>query len=231
MRAWRVVLVVLGLLAATVSCSSDDGPTRVLLVGDSVMHQLGDALIDQAPRGVKVRNEAVWGSGLLSPWFVDWPANLNDLLDQYDPDIVVFLFVGNYNFGGDHEYETASGVRIPDRTSPAFFRAWQAQAEHMTERAAEAGAEVAWILPPPMSGPDGQAVVDGLRDVYEQVAEDTGAELIDANDVLARENGSFLARGTNADGESVPLRSPDGVHLAPTGAARLAALVRDHLGL
>jgi len=230
MRAWRVVGVVVGLLAATVSCSSDDGPTRVLLVGDSVMHQLGDALTDQVPRGVNVRNEAVWGSGLLSPWFVDWPANLNDLLDRYDPDVVVFLFVGNYNFGGPHEYETASGVRIPDRTAPAFFRAWQAQAEHMTERASE-DAEVAWILPPPMSGPDGQAVVNGLRRGYEKVADDTGAELIDADDVLARDDGSFMARGTNADGQAVPLRSPDGVHLAPAGAARLAALVDDHLDL
>jgi hypothetical protein len=230
MRAWRVVLVVVGLLAAMVSCSSDAGPTRVLLVGDSVMHQLGDALVDQVPRGVNVRNEAVWGSGLLSPWFVDWPANLNDLLDRYDPDVVVFLFVGNYNFGGDHEYETASGVRIPDRTSPAFFRAWQAQAEHMTERASE-DADVAWVLPPPMSGPDGQAVVDGLRRGYEKVADDTGADLIDADDVLARADGSFMARGRGAGGQTVSLRSPDGVHLAPAGAARLAALVDDQLDL
>lgn len=230
MRLLRVVLAVGCLLGAAVSCSSDDGPTRVLLVGDSVMYQVGSALTEQAPPGVRVRNEAVWGSGLLSPWYVDWPRNLNDILDHYDADIVVFLFVGNYNFGGSRQFETASGERIPDRTSPAFFRAWEAQAERMTERAAE-DADVAWILPPPMSSPDGQAVVDGLRDVYQAVADDTDADLINAYDVLAGPNGAFLARDANANGETEPLRSADGVHLAPAGARRLATLVTDDLGL
>ncbi|MET0160595.1 MAG: GDSL-type esterase/lipase family protein [Acidimicrobiales bacterium] len=229
MRIWRLVLVVACLLGAAVSCSSD-GPTRVLLVGDSVMRQLGPALADQLPDDVRVRNEAVSGSGLLSPWFVDWPRNLDRVLDRYDADVVVFLFVGNYDLGGPREFETASGERIPDRTSPLFFRAWRAKAEQMTERAAEE-ADVTWILPPPMSGPDGQAVVDGLRADYRQVAEDTGAGLIDAYDVLARPDGAFLGEAPGPDGAPVPLRSPDGVHLARAGAARLATLVEDHLDL
>jgi hypothetical protein len=70
MRIGRLVLVVACLLGAAVSCSSD-GPTRVLLVGDSVMRQLGPALADQLPDDVRVRNEAVSGSGLLSPTLVE----------------------------------------------------------------------------------------------------------------------------------------------------------------
>ena len=40
-----------------------------------------------------VRNEAVFGSGLLSPWYFDWPPHLRRVLEDYDPDVVVFLFV------------------------------------------------------------------------------------------------------------------------------------------
>jgi hypothetical protein len=200
------------LLAVGLSACGDDGPRRVLLVGDSVMNQVAPPLARDLPDD-DVRNESVYGSGLLTPDYLDWPAQLRTLLDRYHPDEVIFLFVGNYELGGSEGYTTAQGHHVADRQDPTFFRAWQAQAQRMTDATEAAGADVVWVLPPPMAHADDQAVVDGLRDGYEQL----GTSTVDADDALADDDGGFVARW----------RDPDGVHLDPEGARRLAALIAD----
>lgn len=222
MRARTALLALATLVASTLTGCGDDAPQRVLLVGDSVLGQTAPALNRQLEE-VDVRSEAVSGSGLLSPWFVDWPAELDRLLDRFDADAVVFLFVGNYRINTGEAFETADGHRIEDRRDPAFARAWQAQARRLTERAQE-DADVVWVLPPPMQDEGDQAVVEALREGYEEVADETGAATVDANDALATDDGAFLG----ADG-GTPLRSPDGVHLAPEGARRLAEVIADEL--
>jgi len=221
-RRTRLLCSVGILLLTITACTPDEpGPTRVLLVGDSVMNQTGQQLRRLTGTGMDIRNEAVNGSGLLTPWLYDWQQRLPAVLDGYQPDIVVFLFVGNYTFGSDRRYETADGERVEQRGSDAFFAAWQRQARTLTERAAET-AEVVWVLPPPMQRQRDQAVVDGLREGYQEIAdevEDTSAT--DAYEVLA-EDGAYDAWTRGPGGDRVRLRLPDGVHLARTGARRLA---------
>jgi len=229
-RLAGVAFAVLGLLATVPSCSSDDGPTRVLLIGDSVMNQLATGLERQVGPGVEIRDAAVFGSGLLSPWFVDWPPRLNRVLEDYDPDVILFLFVGNYDHDSGQYQETPDGDPITTRTSTAFFEAWQEQAEVMSERATEA-APVTWILPPPMQPPEWQAVVDGLREVYREVADGSGTDTLDAYDTLATPEGGFLARGRDPQGRPALLRTVDGVHLTPAGSDVLAAEVIEALDL
>ena len=219
-RGLPFILLVVLVAATTLTSCSDDGPRRVLLVGDSVMNQTGAALTNIL-QDDDVRNEGVNGSGLLTPDYLDWPAQLRGLLDRYDPDVVVFLFVGNFDLGTGETYTTADGHVIESRRDPAFYRAWQAQAQRMTDQADEAGADVLWVLPPPMRNAADQAEVDQLRDAYEQLGTDT----VDANDVLADDNGDFLAE---AD-DGTALRNADGVHLANEGARRLAQLIADEI--
>jgi hypothetical protein len=154
---------------------------------------------------------------------VDWPRELRRLLRAFNPDVVVFLFVGNYRLNTDEMFEPADGDPIETRRDPAFARAWRAQAQRLTEMAQEE-AEVVWVLPPPMRDAVDQEVVDALRGAYEEVIDDTGAESVDAYDVLATEDGGYVAE----DG-GVPLRSPDGGHLAPEGARRVAGLIAEEV--
>jgi hypothetical protein len=224
-RARAATLVLFLLLAVVASACGDDGPRRVLLVGDSVLSQTGPPLARALPDD-DVRNEAVSGSGLLTPEYVDWPTELRRLLDRFQPDVVVFLFVGNFDLGTGETFTTADGQTIDDRADPAFDRAWRVQAQRMTEQAEEAGAEVVWVLPPPMRDRDDQAVVDGLRQGYTEVVDEVGGSLVDANEALADDQGRFLG----ADEDGTPLRVPDGVHLAPGGARRLAEVIADQIG-
>jgi hypothetical protein len=216
----RALLLVLAILTVSVTACGDDGPKRVLLVGDSVMNQTGAALTNIL-RDDDVRNEGVNGSGLLTPDYLDWPAQLRRLLDRFDPDQVVFLFVGNFDLGTGEVFTTADGHEITSRRDPAFYRAWQAQAQRMTDQAEDAGADVLWVLPPPMRDPADQAEINQLRDVYE----DLGTDTVDAYDVLADDNGDFIA----ATPDGTALRNDDGVHLANEGARRLAHLIADEI--
>ena len=210
----RALLLFL-LLAVGATACGDDGPKRVLLVGDSIMSQAAPTVQRRVGDEADVRNESVSGSGLLSPGYVDWTNQLGRLLDRFDPDVVVLLFVGNYDLGTGSTFTTAQGDVIGSRQDPAFFRAWQAQAQRMTDQAEEAGADVVWVLPPPMRDREDQTVVEGLRTVYE----DLGTTTIDADDALADDDGGFVA----------DLRLPDGVHLAPAGARQLGDLIADQV--
>src|SRR4051812_7951313 len=96
-RARLVTGVVLGLVVAVLVAKFVlIQPERVLLVGDSIMRQTGPALDDSFGRDVSIDNEAVNGSGLLTPHDVDWPKRLARLVADDDPAVVVFLFIGNY---------------------------------------------------------------------------------------------------------------------------------------
>lgn len=221
-----VAALALGLLAATSACSRDEGPTRVLLVGDSVMRQVAAPLSGGLGPDVRVRDEAVSGSGLLTPDRLDWGARLRTLLERTDPDVVVFLFVGNYRLPGDPPYRTDDGHPIADRSDPAFLPAWRSQADRLTSAADDAGADLVWVLPPPMGVPEWNAIIPGLRDAHQAVADEHGATVVDADAALADRDGGLLEAAPES-GE--PLRSTDGVHLAAAGAARLATVLRDSL--
>ena len=80
----------------TVPPSTPPPPRDVLLVGDSIMKSTGPALADQLGDRYRVHNEGVNGSGVLTPDVFDWPAQLPASLNQFDPDVVVMLFIGNY---------------------------------------------------------------------------------------------------------------------------------------
>lgn len=89
-------------------------------------------------------------------------------------------------------------------------------------------AAVYWVLPPPQYTEVNQITTAGLRAEYEALAERwPQITLIDANDALAGPNGEYLASITNRQGEVVPLRVPDTVHLTDVGARRLARVIHD----
>ncbi|OWY60150.1 hypothetical protein B7486_70720 [cyanobacterium TDX16] len=144
-----------------------------------------------------------------------------------DPDVVVVLFIGNHT---DVDVPLDPEGDPIEKGSPEFFAAWGAAAEQLASTLVDAGVEIRWVLPPPMLAPENQAVADGLAAEYEAVAaRHPEVVLVDADDVLADADGGFLAQAEDADGEVVPLRAGDGVHLADAGAQRLAALIADSL--
>lgn len=218
-------LVILALLAGGVAVSAAVRPPteHVLLVGDSIMRQTGPALARQLGDGYTVHNAGVNGSGLLTPAFFDWSDQLEQDLARTDPDVVVFLFIGNYTDDPAEFWTTASGRRIRDVGSAAFTREWGRQADAAMAAIAETGAQVVLVLPPPMATDEFQAVVDRLRDEYERVAADWPfVRLVDAADAVGGPNGEWVSQLPDGDGRELYVRVPDTVHLAEHGQRLLA---------
>lgn len=217
------VLVVGALVAKLVFAQ----PDRVLLAGDSILRQTGPALDDTFGSDVEIDNRAVNNSGLLTPGYVDWVRRLERQVADDDPEAIVFLFIGNYTETDFWVDEDGNEVAI---NTPEFFDAWGRQADRLMQVLDDAGSEakVYWVLPPPEYSAQNQEITAGLRQVYTDLAERwPQITLIDANDALAGPNGEYLASTTNRQGEVVPLRVPDTVHLTDAGARRLAHVIHD----
>jgi hypothetical protein len=230
-RAWKVVavvavLAVIAALAVKVLILDRD---RVLLAGDSILRQTGPAVDDRFGFSTVIDNAAVNNSGLLTPHVADWHRRLQDQLDEGDPAVIVFLFIGNYT---DTElYVNEDGVEVQKNT-PEFFAAWGREADRLMQvlEDRESEAEVFWVLPPPQLSQENQITTAGLRQTYTELAERwPEIHLIDANAALAGPNGEYLASTTNANGRTVELRTGDTVHLTEAGARRLARLIHDEI--
>jgi hypothetical protein len=228
----RIVLV--AVMVVSIAFIATDGFGRfdptvdVLLIGDSIMAQSGPFVREQldAVPGVgsaKVHLDATSGSGLLTPGFVDWQRRAADLVDRYRPKIVVVLFVGNYTDKPEEQWVDANGQRIPNDYGPAFFAAWQGEAEKLTRTVGRYGAQVDWVQPPPMLTAELHRREEAMRATYEAVQRAIpSVVLIDARPALGGPDRGWVAEKPNVDGVVAPIRAPDTVHLTVDGARLLA---------
>jgi hypothetical protein len=151
----------------------------------------------------------------------DWVERLPGLLAQSRPEATVVLFIGNYAKEPDW-WIGPDGEPIPPNT-PEFFAAWRGQAELVVDRLEAAGTDIYWVLPAPVASDEGNRTINGLRELYRDLAVDhPSITLIDASPPLTDGTGRFVWSVVGPAGTDVQLRAGDGVHLAPGGARRLA---------
>jgi hypothetical protein len=211
-----VVVIVLGLGAAVIALTSH---RKVLLVGDSIMQSAGAAAAGDLQRqGFQVRVVAYFGTGLLDTKF-DWLGRMRQLVAQYRPDIVVVEFVGNYGLFG-----TRPG--IADMT-PQFAAAWATAAQQATDILSADHAQVYWVLGPPMAKPAMEQKLTILNSIYLALRAPASPArrplFVDEVKPFVDAQGRYLPSIVGPDGRLVPLRTPDGVHLAtPAGTQRFA---------
>jgi len=211
-----VVALALGVGAAVIVLTAH---RKVLLVGDSITGQsAGAATADLQHEGYQVQVAAGPGTGLLDTKF-DWLGRMRQLVARYQPDIVVVEFVGNYGLFG-----TRPG--IADGT-PQFYAAWAAAAQQATDILSSGHAQVYWVLGPPMARPANEAKLRALDVIYLGLrAPGSPARrpfFVDEVKPFSDAQGAYLASVVGPDDKPVPLRTPDGVHLAvPAGTQRFA---------
>jgi hypothetical protein len=212
------------------SCGLFDSQVEVLLIGDSIMRQSGEFVeeaLEARPdiESVKVKNVGRNGSGLLTPGVYDWHVEAADMIEKYQPDIVVLLFIGNYT--SDDLYQQPDGTPVEGYT-PAFFEIWGAEAARLTDIVAADGAEVWWVQPPPMVDGELDRRADELRSTYESLAgRRDDIQLIDGQTPLASPDGSYAAELPDENGQLEPVRLADTVHLSAFGGQLLATAIAD----
>lgn len=226
--------VALVVLVASSGCSLFDKTVDVLYIGDSIMVQTGPfaelALVTEpGVESAKTRVEAVSGTGLLTPGLKDWVGEAEELVNTYQPKVVVVLFIGNYT--DTDLWIDASGQPVPNDYGPAFFAAWGAEAEALSAKLAAKGARVDWVLPPPLAGDEGARREAAMRTTYEELqARVPSIGLIDGRAAVGGPDGEWTWRREGVTGGEVTVRESDSVHLTQDGGRLMAREIARTVG-
>jgi hypothetical protein len=197
----------------------------VLIIGDSLTYESAPALTsDLLDNGFSVQVSAIPGSGLLDT-HIDWLAHAKQLISSDNPDIVVVEFIGDYGLFG-----TPPG--LGDRT-PEFYAHWQSVAQQLEMVLTSRGAQVYWVVGPPVEDPANESKLITLDNLYEHLkAPNThsGVPLvIDATKPFATSSGGYSQYMPGPNGAPVELRVPDGTHFTLAGIALFGKTVAEQV--
>jgi hypothetical protein len=199
-------------------------PLRLYVAGDSMDQVFGSSLVNlsEATGLVKAKNDYKVSSGLSRPDFFDWPQRMVDQIVDYRPDAVVLLF--GANDGQDVYYE--------GKVLKVGTKAWQ---EVYAQRVGEAmdiltsdGRRVYWVGQPIMKDFGYRQRIAMMNHIYEAEAKKReGVTFVSTWRIMANDKGSYAEYLEDANGDSIPVRAPDGIHLSRAGGDRMAHLVLD----
>jgi hypothetical protein len=199
-------------------------PLRVLIVGDSLGIDLGQPLQnDLANTGaVTATLDARESTGLTRPDYFNWPAELQSDLQKAQPQIVVVMM------GANDPQDFPGPPDIP-YTSPQWGTLYAQRAAQFMQIAASNGALVLWVGMPPMNNPALSSKMAAINTIDQQQAavQKPPVSFLSCWTVLGTAQGGYTAFITNAAGQVVNVRTPDGTHLTPAGGEVLSQQVLD----
>jgi hypothetical protein len=194
--------------------------TDVLLLGDSIMEELSDALTSGVEDGGVDR-----ATFRLGPSLPHTPADvvlLERTLASVAPDVVV-LHIGHWE-----RLEVLGDFATGARTAPGTYRS--EVVEPALDLVAATGARLLWVSPIPVEDPDEGLFVARLAGEWREALRGrAGATWVDVLPAIAP-GGSFVATLPGPDGEPRAVRRGDGIHLCPDGQRRVAEVVVAAMG-
>jgi hypothetical protein len=201
----------------------------VLLVGDSLSITVGRSLqsllAGQAAtiRFVRVGMES---SGLARRDFFDWRARLTDLAGTIRPDAVIIMLGTNDN----QALTVESGGSAPFR-SPAWRNEYARRMAQLfaATKSDDRAPWIAWVGAPAMRDATLDADVRFINAQTNGICTRNHCNYLSTRQLLAGPDGGFTATLENDGDRPVTVRAPDGVHLLPRGAERIARMIRDVL--
>jgi uncharacterized protein len=201
-------------------------PLRVLIVGDSIGIDLGDALQPDLA-GTGVVSAALDGrvsTGLTRPDYFNWPAELTADLKSTRPQVVVIMI-------GANDAQDFLGPPDVPYTSPQWNTLYAQRVAQFMQIASSGGAAVLWVGMPPMQSPGLNAQMSDVNAVVQQQAAKAHPPVtyLSTDRSLGTAQGGYTAFITNGAGQVVNVRTPDGTHLTPGGGQVVAQQVMAEL--
>jgi hypothetical protein len=202
-------------------------PLRVLIVGDSVGLDMGGALqSDLASTGVvNAALDARESTGLTRPDYFSWPAELTSDMRMAQPQVVVVMI-------GANDPQDFLGPPDVPYGSPRWNTLYAQRVSQFMQIAESGGALVVWLGMPPMQNPGLSAQMADIDAIAAQQATQAKrpVHFVATDKTLGTPQGGYTAFVTNAAGQIVNIRTPDGTHLTPGGgqvaAQQVLALLR-----
>ena len=201
-------------------------PLRVLIVGDSLGIDMGGQLqYDLAGTGVvNAALDARESTGLTRPDYFNWPAELSTDLKTASPEVVVIMM-------GANDPQDFLGPPDVPYSSPQWNPMYAQRVSSFMQEAESGGAQVIWVGMPPMENATLSAQMADLDNIdqTEAAAQKPPVVYISTDKSLGTAQGGYTAFITNAAGQVVNVRTPDGTHLTPGGGQVVAQQVINEL--
>jgi hypothetical protein len=197
-------------------------PLRLWIGGDSLAGSLGPSLGELAGKTGIVQPvfDSRVSSGLLSRDFVNWPKLGGEDMTLYDPEVAVFIVGAN------------DAKNIPEAAprDPKWRAQYAALVEEMLTILGANGRAVYWVGAPVMSDARYSDRVQGVNDVFREVAaQHPEVTYIDAYSLFSAPDGTFASMLPVPGGNVVRVRGADGIHFTPEGGDLLAGTVFERL--
>ena len=211
------------------------GPKRRLrlwVAGDSLVIVPGLAIIRAAGRAIRPVGGGPDGriaTGLERPDVFNWFTHIADKLRTLEPNAVILDFGGN----DDHGYMTGlpKGVVVDGFGTPSWAAEYRRRVGGIMDTVTRAHAFLVWIGLPITRSETQTQRFDTINAIVESEARKRAGQVayVDTYATFASDTGGFAQYLTNASGNEVLVRSPDGVHFEPAGGDMIARLVLHRL--
>jgi len=205
---------------------------RVVVIGDSLASGLGlYAERIFKPGLVRASNQGRISTGLSRPDYFDWPANMQKIVNQFSPDLVIVMLGEN----DGQSLTNAQGHIVAPISTPAWPPAYAGRVAQLAKIATSGGARLVWVGLPIVKDPGRRAVGEHLNGVYEEALSSVeNTAYLDIWDLFKAPDGGYTAY-FHSGGRVTLVRAPDGLHFNSTGyemvAAAAAGLAERRFGL
>jgi hypothetical protein len=225
----------------------------VVVLGDSLAQNLAsgldDALSDRPDVGVL--HKARDSTGLVREDFYNWPKVVDELLANQDKaaadkavadkpgagdkpaaraafghekiDVAVMMIGSN-----DRQNLSENGKTLVLDSEP-WIASYTRRAMAIAEAFKKKNIPLIWVGVPIAKSDEFADDMAALNDIYREVAAKTGATFVDTWEAFSDDNGDFSAFGPDINGQTVRLRSADGIHFTKAGGRKLAHFVETHI--
>lgn len=201
------------------------GATRLMVFGDSMATDLGNALdrLYAEDPNLAIINQGVGSSSFVRPDFFDWPTAVADAIANNEFDIAVF-FIGI----NDRQKMNLNGQSYGSLT-PEWTAEYSIRIANVVKALRAANKPIIWVGLPPVAPPKlGKALLQ-VNELQRLAAFGGGAEFVDIYERFATDEGAYTERGPDLNGNQVRMRKDDGIHFAAAGADKLAFYVNQVL--
>jgi uncharacterized protein len=203
---------------------------KILVIGDFTAMGLGKGLsaaFAEDP-SVAILEQGSGSSGLVREDHLDWPKELQRLLSEERPKLVVVMIGAN-----DRQTMQMDGGRERFRTD-RWLAEYEARVTKLASLVTTQKLPLLWVGLPAFESPSLTADAVTLNSIYQKQVELAGGEFVDIWDGFVSEGGQFIVSGSDINGQPVRLRAQDGIGFTDAGKRKLAfyveKLARRHLG-
>jgi hypothetical protein len=198
---------------------------RALVVGDFFATALAKGLADAYGENpnVVVVDATNGSSGLVRNDFYDWPASIAAIAAEQKPDAILVIVGGNDRQG----IQTDAGARALG--TDEWRAAYAARVAAFADALKATGKPILWGGLVPVSAPNMARDYSAFNGIAREQLEARGLPFVDMWNGFADDEGKYVDIGPDVSGQSVQLRSSDGLNFTRAGQRKLAFFVEQEL--